>query len=75
LDFPYLSPIKSNGQNAKPHFDLKIILFQPSNLSGALILEPKGPQPPYSDIWASLGSLNPEQHQSQNLSLLGVTTS
>ena len=31
----------------------KISLFQPSNLSTALILEPKGPQPPFSDIWAS----------------------
>ena len=39
----------------------KISLFQPSNLSTALILEPKGPQPPYSDIWASLGSLDLDQ--------------
>ena len=39
----------SYGQNEKPNFDQKISLFQPSNLSKALILEPKGPQPPYSD--------------------------
>jgi hypothetical protein len=51
----------SYGQNEKPNFDQKISLFQPSNLSKALILEPKGPQPPYSDIWASLGSLDPDQ--------------
>ena len=61
LDFPYLSPIKSNGQNEKPDFDPKISLFRPSNLSRALILEPKGPQPQYSDFCASLGSLNLEQ--------------
>ena len=51
----------SYGQNEKPNFDQKISLFQPSNLSKALILEPKGPQPPYSDIWASLGSLDLDQ--------------
>ena len=49
----------SYGQNEKPNFDQKISLFQPSNLSKALILEPKGPQPPY--IWASLGSLDLDQ--------------
>ena len=31
------------------------------NLPMALILEPKGPKPPYSDIWASIGSLDPDQ--------------
>ena len=51
----------SYGQNEKSNFDQKINLFQPSNLSKALILEPKGPQPPYSDIWASLGSLDLDQ--------------
>ena len=52
----------SYGQNRKPNFDQKkISLFQPSNLSNALILEPKGPQPPYSDVWASLGSLELDQ--------------
>ena len=60
----------SYGQNWKPNFDQKISLFQPSNLSKALILEPRGPQPLYSDIWASLGSLDPDQQQSQNFSLL-----
>ena len=58
------------AKNEKPNFDQKISLFQPSNLSKALILEPRGPQPPYSDIWASLGSLDPDQQQSQNFSLL-----
>ena len=37
----------------------KISPFQPSNLLTAQILEPKGPKSPYSDIWTSLGSLNP----------------
>ena len=49
-------------------FDQKISLFLPSNLSTALILEPKDPQPPYSNIWASLGSLDLDQQQ--NFSLL-----
>ena len=31
----------SYGQNAKPNFDQNISLFQPSNLSTALILEQK----------------------------------
>ena len=42
-------------------FDQKISLFLPSNLSTALILEPKGPHPPYSDAWASFGSLDLDQ--------------
>ena len=48
----------SYGQNAKPNFDQNISLFQPSNLSMALILGPKGPKPPNSDIWASLPLTN-----------------
>ena len=41
----------SYGQNAKPNFDQKNSLFQPSNLSKVLILEPKGPKPQNNDIW------------------------
>ena len=59
----------SYGQKAKPNFDQKISLFQPSNIPMALILEPKGPKPPNSDIWASLGSLDSDQQQSQKISL------
>ena len=41
----------SYGQNAKPNLEQKICLFQPSNLSTALILEQKDPL-------ASLGPLD-----------------
>ena len=48
-------PLENYGQKAKLNFD------HPSNLSKALIIDPKGLKLPNSHIWAALGSLNLDQ--------------